>query len=454
MTKSLCAAACAALFLFVQIISPLASFAQTARNLNLTSTSDSVTANHSGTINIGGTNQTITSGSSITPAESIALSQIIHTGTQSLILSSNGAASGGTFNLSYAAKNGASALVIPTGVTAILDAAKLQSVSVSGALTNSGLLQVISQNSQVNSASISANTITNQQGGVITSIIPTSGIAGYTPALTSVHLTLSAVQDIINYGTISSSGNLNLNAGGSITNALPAGTTGSTPLLQAANCVNLTVGSGTITNGGLITALNGNINVSASAPVDLLVNSVIPTISDGSVTSIIQGQMQAPNGDINIGATDYTGSNNIEVWGGDFSANQVNVNSGSGIGLVQADSITGTLNESAGSAQVYVQNGTLTVGNIQSTGNVTLVNTNGNIVLDQSLIFPGQNLSILAGGNVTSGASGIALDTSSSIGNGGNIAVSSGGYIAYVMPGENVNTATTSIRRQRIHLPL
>ena len=92
-------------------------------------------------------------------------------------------------------------------------------------------------NSHVLSAAIDANNIYVQAGGLLTSVL--AGNASLPGALSSLHLRLNALGDILNAGTISSSGNLTAYAGGSIVNSLPAGATGANPIIQAAN--NITV---------------------------------------------------------------------------------------------------------------------------------------------------------------------------------------------------------------------
>ena len=154
--------AIAALLLCVQLFFPLQIFAEAAptpspspRNLDLSSTATNVTATHSGTITYGGTQHQVSQGASITAAESVALSHVFHNnGVQSIVLGAQGNAIGGSLNLGYAARNGASALVIPQNVTGIQDAAKLQTLSVTGNLINAGVIQVLSQSVLTNSANI------------------------------------------------------------------------------------------------------------------------------------------------------------------------------------------------------------------------------------------------------------------------------------------------------------
>jgi hypothetical protein len=97
----------AVLSVFLQLIFPVPAYAQSApRNLDLSSTTQSVTAN----IIMGGTNRQVNVNDMITPAESFAISQVLNTGRQSIVAGSQGNDTGGTFILSYAARNGTSNL--------------------------------------------------------------------------------------------------------------------------------------------------------------------------------------------------------------------------------------------------------------------------------------------------------------------------------------------------------
>src|SRR5438270_2408243 len=101
--------------LIFQLVCPLYAFAQAAPpsgggarapvNLDLTSTTASATAAHaltthnlqSAVIKVGGQNFTVTPTSVMTPAQMMALYQVINTGQQSIQLATQGNAIGGTF---------------------------------------------------------------------------------------------------------------------------------------------------------------------------------------------------------------------------------------------------------------------------------------------------------------------------------------------------------------------
>lgn len=308
--------------LVVYQVSPPAVLAQQA-NLDLSSTTTSVAAGSSGTIKVGGANLTVTSGTMLTPAESVALGQVLGGGTQNLVLDASGRATGGQFVLTG---NNLSSVVIPTGVTAVRNFAQSGNLTVAGALVNSGNLFAVSSSAQVLNAVISAQNINNLSGGLLTSVLPQNGLSGFGNLISSLSLTLNAVQNIVNYGTISSSGNLNLNAGGSIVNAVSSST------MQAMSNVNMVASA--IQNAGLVQSLTSNINISAA-----MTNAAIQNLSINGTG----GTMKALNA-INIG--DITGavSTNITMTGGNYLSNSLNLNAGCGDINVDVGDISGTVN--------------------------------------------------------------------------------------------------------------
>src|SRR5262249_9442066 len=145
-------------------------------NLDLSSTATTAQARvqpgQTAVINVGGTPVTVSSGVLLTPAEQIAVSQVVHTGHPSIVLGAAGDAIGGTVNLSHisAAINN---LVIPAGVTALRDFGRSTTLSVLGNLTNGGNFYGFSSNPAVQTATIAATNITNLQNAVLSSVLPT-----------------------------------------------------------------------------------------------------------------------------------------------------------------------------------------------------------------------------------------------------------------------------------------
>ncbi len=162
---------------------------------------------------MGGAEKTITPGSHVTPAELVAVQQVLGRGNQRLVLDAAGAAVGGAFRLSSLAQTQLSSLVIPAGVVGIGRAGR--GVDVTGNLTAAGVLLGVGRASDF---SINAGNVSVAPGGSITTVI--------TPALAEIvnrrsqrlDLGIFSGGDVLNSGTISSSRNLVIEALGKISN--------------------------------------------------------------------------------------------------------------------------------------------------------------------------------------------------------------------------------------------
>jgi hypothetical protein len=203
-------------------------------------------------------------------------------------------------------------------------------------------------------------------------------------------LTLNALHNIVNAGTISSAGNLSLKAGDSITNSLPANINGATPVLQALNNVNLTAGSGQINNNGIIQSLTGAINVAANSNARL---------SGGDWLSN-ELNVSAPNGRVDINAGNVSGQLNI-------SADEAHVSVSAPVLKLGTQCLTGD--------PTYYNNAVN--GDIQINGNITLganiaivasrdITTNGDWTITANNGGAGQDISLVAGANITGGGGG------------------------------------------------
>jgi hypothetical protein len=350
-------------------------------NLNI------VGASKSATLMLGGVMQTFTAGQAMTAAELVAASQVLSGGRQTLTLSAQGTAVAGGFSLSSALFKSIGNLVIPQNVKLFDNVGLVGNLSLSGNLTNAGKLIEFSTNPNVTSAIISANSIYNLSGATITTELPSR----LTTAVSGLQLTLNALQDINNAGTIVSAGSLSLAAGTSIVNALPQGTTAAQPLIQAAGNVNLMSGSGNITNAGLIASTNKNINIAAQAmATDINVNSA-------------GGTLQALNGNINLRDSSYNGPANINLTGGNYLSKQLNLYTGTGTATVNVGQLSGNLNTVAGSEHIFTDTSLLQLGNNIS-GDPTYYNTGGIEIV--GVVSSTEDLAIIAGGDITANASG------------------------------------------------
>lgn len=365
-------------------------------NLDLTSTSRSVapanTSFSSANLMIGGTTQTVSPQSVLTPAEHLALQQILTTGQQSVILSANGNAIGGTFALTNQIAQQISHLVVPQGVTAVRDFGTQSNLNLSGNFTNGGNFYALSSNSAVTNAIISATNIFNQRGALLTSILPAGGIPGFTSAVDHLDLTLKATNKIVNEGIISSSGKLNLQ-----TNVL--------------------------INSGNISSANSDINIAQSGATDLTVDNR-------------GGVIDALNGSINIGNKDLQKELvGTAVIGGDLLSKSVNINSGSGTAILNVNRMSGELNATAGALHTLVHNGDLRLGKICLEGDPTFFDLDGSVILSPDLVLTtnGAPLAILATADIITENDGnnppIQIDTSSPNG-GGDILMVAGANLS------------------------
>src|SRR5262249_33687048 len=195
-------------------------------------------------------------------------------------------------------------------------------------------------------------------------------------------LSLSALHNIVNAGTISSAGNLNLTAGGSIINA---SSTGAIPLIQAMNNINLSTGN--LVNSGTIASSFGNINITSQMVQNIAINNV-------------GGVLQALQGAINVRDSAFTGAANLSMTGGDFLARELNLYSGQGDVTVDVERVEGTVNIYANEAHVTSASDSLALGTIKLDGDPTFINSTGDITITGLVSFA-EKIAIIANGNIT-----------------------------------------------------
>ena len=221
--------------------------------------------------------------------------------------------------------------------------------------------------------------------------------------------------DVLNSGTISSSGNLVIEAIGKIVNSPSATGLASTsqPTISAAGNVNLLAGSGQFINGGRIESLLGNVNFNTLTGRDLLVNN-------------LGGQIAAANGSITFRDPSYLAKDLTQVLGGKLSAESIDMFGGNGLVKVAADEISGLVNVSGGTANIYASSGELNIGKMELTGDPNIANSGGDVVLSGNLLLGGQNLAILASGNVRAAPGATSINLSNNSNNGGNLNILAG----------------------------
>ena len=336
-------------------------------------------------ITVGGARQQVTTTTLLTASEKVAVYQVLRTGTQSIQLGPQGNATGGTMAIGLRLAQHIGSLVIPHGVTVIDRAAVL---NIAGTLTNSGSLYAAAGNP---AAGISATNILNQPGGLISTVLPASGLPGITGAVSNLSLNLMALNNIVNAGVISSAGN--------------------------------------IANSGLIAAITGNINVACQTAQSLAINNAGGTLAAARGSINIGDQLQGESGDVGISRGNISGQT-INVYGQNMDIN--------------VDELTGTLNMTGSTAHVIAGTTNLILGNICLTGDPTFYNTTGAVSITGSVTSPGQDLSFVAGTNIISTAAG-SINTSSSTVSGGKITLIAGASFQ-ALPTDTSSTSQTAPR--------
>ncbi|MBX9688912.1 MAG: hypothetical protein K2X27_19545, partial [Candidatus Obscuribacterales bacterium] len=400
----------------------------TGVNLDLSSTQRTTAANTllgggAVAINLAGSSVTINSTDVLTPAELVAVQQVMTTGTQTLQLGPMGNAVGGSINLTNLMPY--QSLILPAGVTGLRDFGVASSLNISGNFTNAGTFYAVSSVIGSNTAIIQAANIFNQPGALLTTVLPPGGLAGFNNLLSQVNLTLLAQGIISNAGTISSSGNLTAIAGTSIINA--PGPAGLSPVMQA--MMNMNLQALNIVNQGQIQAMQGNMAVAAanlnnSAIMQALVGNLNINNIAGSTLNInnIMGTLQA-GGSLDI-RTAAQLNEVLNVLGGTLAGSKIAISADKGIQL-DVERIVGPLELSAPIVRAGVSSGNLLVDKMAA-NDPMIYNTSGDIVINGAIITPGEDLAIVASGNIIAGKGAGIIDSSSPTGSGGDITMLAG----------------------------
>ncbi len=320
-------------------------------------------------INVGNLTRQVGVGDMLTASEFVALAQVMTGKSQSLMLSDLGHAVGGTFSLADLNTSKFSSLVVPQGVTAVLEGRS--NLHVSDTLSAQGTLLGMGNNA--------LNMVNVRAGNVLVDGAMMTAPGG-------VNMSVFALQDLTNNGNMSASGVLSVLAGGNLSN---------TGTMSGGQGLHLYSDAGQFSNSGQMMAQSGNVYVSTNA------NSNLLFYNPG-------GSVLANQGSIYVRDAGFSAKLATELSGGTFAANSLNVYGGDGDVRVNVDQVSGVLNIYGGTAQVVNRVGDLQMGVVSLTGDPTFANSGGNVVLLNDLIFPGQDLAILASGNVVA-ASNVKL---------------------------------------------
>ncbi len=376
-------------------------------NLNLGSARRTAEAPQSlsGPITIvnGGREREVTVGMRLTPAQALAVQQVLQSGTQSIILGVRGNAIGGSADLS-GVRNIAS-LTVPKGVSVIQDFGSSSTLDLTGNLVNSGAIYAVSTNATVSNAIVSANNIRNNVGALITSVLPGGGLPGVINAIDNLSLSLVAADSIFNSGTISSANHLNLVAGNQIVNAAPSNVGSSA--LSALGTVNIVTQS--LANSGVIQAAS-NINVAQQLIRNAEASALSAQLSSmqtgfsalNEVRNLFVnntgGVMEALGSAIDFDHASAVQGTGLMVVGGVLLSSTLKANAGGGGLRLTADHIPGIVTAKGGSAIMGSLSGDLSLGDVTIDGDPTFFSTNSiNIVGD---VKANEKITIVSGKDI------------------------------------------------------
>lgn len=354
------------------------------------------------TIVNGGIEQEVTAGTRLTAAQALAVAQVLEQGNQSIILGPRGNAIGGTVDLT--GLGNIASLTVPKGVSVVVDFAHAPLLELTGNLANSGNIYAVSTNTAATNAIISANSITNNSGGLITSILPSTGLLGINDIIANLSLSLIAKDSIVNAGTISSAANLNLIAGNQIINV----GRDTQPVLSAVNSVNIAtqnlVNAGAIQAGSNINVVQQAIRNAELAALQTQLGqtqTALAALSDlhNLVIDNRGGVLKALEGAIVFDHANATPGIALSVFGGDLLSQKVKANAGAGHLTLTVNNLSGTLSTSSGSGMVGASAPVLTLGEVNIDNDPTFFNRTGSIILVDQFAAGGP-VAILARDNI------------------------------------------------------
>lgn len=333
------------------------------------------------TLITGGVEKVVSAGSRISPAEFVALQQVVAGGKQELVLDSSGRGVDGKFSIDSISDGAhtihAKSLVIPTSVDAIGDLSRSSDFRLTGDFTNNGNVYL---NGQHNGSSIAARNLTNTASATISSLDD---------------LNLSASRDLNNDGVISSAGRLTVSAGNKISNS------GS---MVGKNELNIS--SPTVSNSGVLTT-QGNINIDTPFPSSINIDSTGGTVS--------------ATGDINFRSWNTVDKVDTTLTGGEWLSSNLKIYSGDGHVNVNANDITGGITVHSGTAIINSKGDNLSIQELKTTGD-PLISNYGSVTLS----YPATNgnpLSVIAGKNIVLAST---VNTSSTTGDAGDVLMIAG----------------------------
>lgn len=397
--------------------------------LDLSSTAASISGSVLGKNDVpivsGGKTVLVGANSALTPAQYLAALSVINGGLQTLTINSAGQATGGLFQVPT--NTSLTSINVPKGVTGVYDVAANHALNLSGNFTNYGNFYLLSTNHSISAGSISAQNIVNNQGALISSVLPNL-ITSIFGLVNNLSFSLNAVQNLHNFGTISSAGSLNLAAGNQLINGL-AGTT-STALANITATNNISVIAPNITNVGQISSALNNINIQATT---MLNSGLLQSLKgDINISNLIDRTLEINNvgglisAHTNLNFSSDTSRAVLSVVGGKLQADTINFDNPRGTVSVSVDDISRNLNFDARKVLLSVSSGSagLDLSGLDNSRSVQLSYTGTGDVFTTGFNTRGRDVTINTTGSIT--IDGQILTSRKNKGDGGNVFLSAG----------------------------
>ncbi len=387
-------------------------------------------------INVNGHILEINSNQSVTPAEALALLQILSTHQQNLYLNDLGQGVAGSVNSALLGNN-ISNLVIPSKITLVDNS---QPLVINGNLINYGDIQF------VGNGNLTVNNLFNASTGEIQS---------------TGSLTINANQSLINEGTIAASNGLTLNTS-NIYNVGAIETMQGNLNINGSNGLYLTGN-----NNGNFEAINGSINlndINGSNGINLISGNYLSKELNinaqgtnlqgitGDVTGIINIEANSAHliseaKDMLLGYDKVKGDPTYVNPSGDITLNGSISSAGANIAIIAS----GNINVASGASVIINTTGgsspggnLVMIAGVGSNISYSGVNTTSGIPLPGTSIATGETVVVNLGASSGNTGGNIDLSTNNTLASGANVIATFGTPFTGTNNGGNVNLVAVS----------
>ncbi len=317
---------------------------------------------------VGERDRLLTSGSRVTPAEYVALNQMLSNDKQVLKVDGLGQGVEGKFSLDGLNDAGrrinATTLVIPENVSSAGNFSGTKDIKITGSLINFGSVFAFSDKNS-NVATVSASNVENHDNAVITNSMPSSE--------DSANLIVSAKEEIENAGRITSTGSLKL-SGSKVANH---------DLISARSTIEIDAPD--IVNTGTIESTDKNVFVNPQTRTIVSIDNTGGTIS-------------AVKGNIEIRDQGFSKKLDTSLKGGDWISKELNIHSGKGNIFAHVKSVSGAVSAYGGIVNVNADSSALNMVKVDAHGDPLIQNT-GDVILGSVDSFGGP-ITVVAGQNI------------------------------------------------------